>query len=131
MIKVTIGDMKKTKDVFSIVELREILSMRYDNEANSFEIVHIGDSFPHLTILIKQKFATLRYLESFDKPGFVPDNPDNNLDQDGFTTLYYGSPNSAEDVWNRQIVSDSEAIMATEEFAVTAMLPTVIKCVEL
>jgi hypothetical protein len=38
MIKVTISDMENTKDVFSVAELREVLSVRYENNANSFEI---------------------------------------------------------------------------------------------
>lgn len=123
--------MENTKDVFSVAELREILSMRYDNDANSFEIVPFEKDLPHLTVIIKQKSATLYYLESFDKPGFVPDNTDNNLDQDNFTMLYYGSPHSAEDIWNRQIVSDSDAMRAAEEFAVTMALPTAVQWVAL
>lgn len=38
MIKVTISDMENTNDVFSIAELREVLSIRYENNANLFEI---------------------------------------------------------------------------------------------
>src|SRR5262249_55190387 len=118
-------------DVFSIDELRKILSVRYANEANSFEIVPLGKDVPHLIVMIMQNVGTLRYIESFEKAGFAPDNPDNNLDPDGFTTLYYGRPESAEDIWNRQIVSASDAMRATEEFAATLTLPTAIRWVEL
>jgi hypothetical protein len=131
MIKVTISDMENTKDVFSVAELREILSMRYDNDANSFEIVPFGKDVPHLTIVIKQNMSVLNYFDSSETAGFVSDNPDNKLDPNGFTTLYYQSPVSGEEYWNRQIVSASDAMRAAEEFAVTMALPTAVRWVEL
>jgi hypothetical protein len=131
MIKVTISDMQNTKDVFSVPELREILATRYGNDANSFEIVPFGKHVPHLTIVVKQNLSVLNYFDSTDTAGFVSDNPDNNLDQNGFTTFYYQSPISGEEYWNRQIVSASDAMRAAEEFAVTIALPTAVRWVEL
>ena len=131
MIKVTISDMKNTKDVFSIAELREILSVRYDNDANSFEIVPFGKDVPHLTVAIKQNISVINYFDSSEGAGFVSDNPDNNLDPNGFTILYYESPASGEEYCNRQIVSASDAMRAAEEFAATLTLPAAIRWTEL
>src|SRR5262245_4409826 len=126
MIKVTIADMKETKDVFSIAELREMLLVRYDNEANSFDIAPIGEDAPHLTIIIKQDVATLWY-ESVEKDTFVSYNPENNLDPTAFTILYFGMPNEIQSTRNNQIVAASVALRAAEEFAVTQAPPTSIQ----
>jgi hypothetical protein len=131
MINVTITDMKTSKDVFSNAELREALSIRYDNGVNSFDIVPIGQSAPHLTVIVNQNVGTLHYIESFQKAGFVPNNPENNLDPNGFTTLYYGMPNSIQETSNPQIVAASDALRAAEEFAATHALPTSIRWTEL
>jgi hypothetical protein len=61
----------------------------------------------------------IHYIESFEDAGFTPDNPDNDFDQNGFTTLYYGSLESTQEIWNRQIVSSTDATRAAEEFATT------------
>ena len=126
MIKVTIADMKETKDVFSIADLREMLLVRYDNEANSFDIAPIGEDVPHLTVIIKQDVATLWY-ESVEKDTFVSYNPENNLDPTAFTILYFGMPNEIQSTRNNQIVAASVALRAAEEFAVTRAPPTSIQ----
>jgi hypothetical protein len=131
MIKVNITDMETSKDVFSNAELRQALLIRYNNGVNSFEIVPIGQDVPHLTVIIKQDVGTLHYIESFEKAGFVPDNPENNLDPSGFTTLYYGMPSSIHKTSNRQIVAASDALRAAEEFAATQALPTSLRWIEL
>jgi hypothetical protein len=126
MIRITIADMKDRKEVFSIAELREILSVRYDNDANSFDISPLGQVYPHLTVIIKQDIATLWYL-SEDKDTFVPYNPENNFDPNGWTILYYGAPNEIQNTRNNQIVAASDALRAAEEFAVTQATPSSIR----
>jgi hypothetical protein len=130
MIKMTVIDMEATKDVFSINELRDALSVRYDGGVNSFEITPIGLEVPHLTVIIKHDVATLHF-ESAEKGQFAVHNPGNNLDPDGFTILYYGSPNEIQETWNPQIVTTSDALRAAEEFATTQALPTSIQWTEL
>jgi Immunity protein Imm1 len=131
MIKMTISDMKTTRNVLSVTELHQMLSVRYDGGVNSFEIAPIGQDAPHLTVVIRRDIATLHY-DSAENAGFAPYNPENGLDPDGFTTLYYGMPNAIQETWNPQIVTTSEALRAAEEFATTeGRLPTSIRWTEL
>ena len=131
MIKIIIFDMENTKDVFSIAELREVLSTRYENNANSFEIEPLKNKDSHLTVIIKDIFGVINYFDSTKDENFVSDNPDNSLDRDGFTTLYYENAKVGEEFMNRQIVSASDAMRAAEEFAVTMALPTAVQWIEL
>jgi hypothetical protein len=98
--------MRGARDILPIAELREMLSVRCDNEANSYEISPIGQDVPHLTVIVKQDVATLWY-ESVNKDYFVSYNPENNLDSNGWTILYYGLPNAIQDTRNTQIVAAS------------------------
>jgi hypothetical protein len=52
MIKFTILDMKRQKDVFSIPEPREVLPIRYDNEIIYFAIspFHLFDKMFHILL---------------------------------------------------------------------------------
>ncbi len=112
-------------------ELQDFLSTRYGDEVNSFEIEPASRETPHLTVIIRGTLATLHFIASFDRPGFVPDNPNNGLEDGGFTVFYYGLPNSEHLTYNRQIVTVEQALGAAKEFATKFQLPKSILWLEL
>jgi hypothetical protein len=81
--------------------------------------------------LYKDNTGVLNYFDSSKGKDSVSDNPDNGLDRDDLTTLYYENAKVGEEFMNRQIASASDAMKAAGEFAATLTLPTAIPWSEL
>ena len=121
-------DIEAQHTASSVGEVEAILRQRFDSDANAFSLSHNDEDFPMLSVLVKDKLATLNFLERSDEPGFVPTgnalglNPNEN-------TVFRASRDRADDVevQNDAVVSFLAALEAAKEFFVTKDLP---KCVE-
>ncbi len=130
-VKMTVESLAGCTISSDLQEIREQLRRRTTENDNAF-LLHVeSESFPQLSLLVKNNWATLQYLPFEGHPGFVPINawdiaPKRNL-------RFRISNSTADDVFidSKYIIGIDEAEIAAQEFFKDQKLPSSFQWLEL
>ncbi len=117
-------------DCKSLEDLNNVLSNRYENDANEFELYGSGE-YPFMTILVSCEWACVHYFESEDDCGRYAYCDEKLLDEDEYTDFYVGSATSKTEISNKLVIPFSLALIAVQDFFLYSKMSEKIKWFEL
>jgi hypothetical protein len=99
----------------SFDELVRVLLIRFENNSNEYEI-YGSEKLPFMTILVKGELACVHIFRSNDDCGSYAYWNGSELDKEGVTVFYMGTPTSETEISNRLVIPFSLAIDVARDF---------------
>jgi hypothetical protein len=124
----TVCDFAGSHDVTSVKQLQTILAKRYENNANSVWMSHLGaGQYPTLALVVKDNLAHLSFFPKEYDAGFTSQGNMGD-DLEGTTTTFFIT-RGGDQIWvsNDAVLPFSSALQGVKEFFRTKELP---RCVE-
>ena len=119
--RMTVKHFGGVESVYTLDELRQILSMRFGNESNEFWISEDTGEFPCMAILVKGNLANVSFFDDENDIGSqsVGGEPKTGT----FTVFYTNTPEEEIEIHDEFTVSAEVAVKAAEEFFTKRQMP--------